>query len=370
MCLKARCVVWCRAFLYIYYCINYCAGVGFGALIVMIGCGLNVLYRSSARCSEVEMNLASIGNTPLVELTKLALNGGRLFAKCEHMNPSGSHKDRTYLNIVTVLEGEGAIHKGMTLVDCSTGNGGAALAWIGREKGYKVKIFMPEGMTQERKDQIHAYGASFIETPKETFLIGAADAAREYVQRHSDGHMFFLDQSSTLLNKFAWHACGEEIVSALNRVSMTPDYFICSIGTGGTFCGIAEVLKRDYPMIKTVGIEVDSSAPLYSARRGLEFEHCPHNLMGLGAGEVSINTVTELIDDVVVVAGDAAWDRMKAFVVEDEFDIGPTCGANLIVCEHLAQLNQGKNIVTVFFDNAWKYKSRWGGVYPEYVEIK
>ena len=316
------------------------------------------------------MNLAGVGNTPLVELTKLSFDGSRLFAKCEHMNPSGSHKDRTYLNIITVLENEGAIHKGMTLVDCSTGNGGAALAWIGKEKGYAVKIFMPEGMTQERKDQIHGYGASVVETPKEAFLTGAVNLAREYVQRHPEGQVFFLDQSSTLLNKLAWHACGQEIVSALSEYSLIPDYFICSIGTGGTFCGIAEVLKREYPMIKTIGIEVESSAPLYAARRSLVFEHCPHNLMGLGAGVLSINTVPELIDEVMVVAGDAAWERMRAFIAEGEFGIGPTCGANLMVCEHIARLNQGKIIVTVFFDSAWKYKSRWDGVYPEYAEIK
>lgn len=316
------------------------------------------------------MSLDDIGNTPLVELKKLAFNGGRLFSKCEYMNPSGSHKDRTYLNIITSLEREGVIGKGMTLVDCSTGNGGAALAWIGQEKGYSVIIFMPEGMTQERKDQIRSYGAQVIETPKESFLAGAVDAAREYVKDKNAKEVCFLDQSSTLLNQSAWHACGNEIVEAFRCYGVVPDYFVCSLGTGGTFSGIAEVLKRQYKNIRTVGIEVKSSAPLYAAREGLEFEHHPHNLMGLGAGVLSVNTRPELIDEVVVVEGDAAWDRMRLFISENEYAIGPTCGANLLVCEHIASMTKGLNILTLFFDSVWKYKSRWEGIYPEYVEAK
>lgn len=87
------------------------------------------------------MKLADIGNTPLVEVSGLLQNGNRLFSKCEYMNPSGSHKDRTYLYIINTMEQQGVIKKGMTLIDCSTGNGGAALAWVGREKGYKVVVF-------------------------------------------------------------------------------------------------------------------------------------------------------------------------------------------------------------------------------------
>lgn len=97
------------------------------------------------------MRLADIVNTPLVELEGFLSHGNRLFVKCEYLNPSSSHKDRTYLHMITALEKAGAIKSGMMLVDSSTGNGGAALAWIGRERGYYVKVFMPEGMTEERK---------------------------------------------------------------------------------------------------------------------------------------------------------------------------------------------------------------------------
>ncbi|PMV22287.1 MULTISPECIES: cysteine synthase family protein [unclassified Pseudomonas] len=312
------------------------------------------------------MKLTDIGRTPLIELASLSINGGRCFSKCEFLNPSGSHKDRTYLSIINGLEKIGAIQPGMTLVDSSTGNGGAALAWIGRLKGYKIKIFMPEGMTQERKVQIRSLGAEIIETPKEGFLSGAVLAARRYQAEQLNEQVFFLDQSNNLLNKAAWADCGEEIVEALRHQHVVPDFFVCSIGTGGTFSGIAEVLKCEYREIRTVAIEVNKSAPLYSERNNLTFEHRPHNLMGLGGGVLSTNTVSALVDEVRVVDGNEAWVRMKQFIEHERVPVGPTCGANLLVCEEVALTHQKKNIVTVFFDSSWKYASRWDGFYPEY----
>ncbi|SDS98546.1 cysteine synthase A [Pseudomonas cedrina] len=315
------------------------------------------------------MKLADIGNTPFLELTTLSSNGNRCFSKCEFLNPSGSHKDRTYLNIVSRLESAGVIKPGITLIDCSTGNGGAALAWIGNVKGYKVKIFMPEGMTDERKAQILDFGAEIVETPKDGFLSGAVLEAKRYLTGCSSKTHYFLDQSSSLLNKEAWGSCGNEIATALKAMKVVPDFFVCSIGTGGTFSGIAEVLKREYRNIKTVGIEVSSSAPLYSARNNLNFEHCHHNLMGLGAGILSANTVCELVDEVRIINGADAWARMKKFINEENIPIGPTCGANILICEALAKEVYNKNIITLFFDSSWKYASRRDGIYPEYNEV-
>lgn len=228
---------------------------------------------------------------------------------------------------------------------------------------------MPEGMTEERKAQILSFGAEIVETPKEGFLLGAVLEAKRYLAECSSGGHYFLDQSNSVLNREAWSVCGDEIVASLKAMSVVPDFFVCSIGTGGTFSGIAEVLRREYGNIKTVGIEVSSSAPLYSERNNLHFEHCSHNLMGLGAGVLSVNTISELIDEVRVVNGSDAWARMKKFVREEKISIGPTCGANLLICEELAKKFYEKNIITLFFDSSWKYVSRWDGVYPEYSEV-
>lgn len=100
-------------------------------------------------------------------------------------------------------------------------------------------------MTEERKEQIYSFGGEIIETPKESFLKGAVEAATEYSNHQKN--IFFLNQSDTTLNKDAWHSCGEEIVIKMNEINKEPDYFICSIGTGGTFSGIAEILKNRLP---------------------------------------------------------------------------------------------------------------------------
>lgn len=316
------------------------------------------------------MELKDIGSTPLIEIDGLSAKGNRFFSKCEFLNPSGSHKDRTYLNIISRLEMSGAISPGMTLIDCSTGNGGAALAWIGRLKGYRVKVFMPEGMTDERKAQIFSFGADIIETPSDGFLPASVCAAKRYLEQQRHGECYFLDQSSSLLNKEAWFECGEEIIGALMELDVVPDFFVCSIGTGGTFSGIAEVLKRKYEAITTVGIEVSSSAPLFAGRHNIPFEHHPHNLMGLGGGVLSDNTTLELVDEVRLVEGRDAWARMKKFIQDEEVPIGPTCGANLIICDEISTAFSNKNVVTLFFDSSWKYASRWDGVYPLYSEVR
>lgn len=313
-----------------------------------------------------ELELHHVGNTRLHRVNSIDANSNTIFAKCEFMNPTGSHKDRTFLHMVTELEAAGKIEPGMTLVDCSTGNGGAALAWVGKKKGYNVKIFMPEGMTEERKIQIRELGAEIIETDKSLFLSGSVQAAKDYMVDKSPQSFYFLDQGSSLLNKTAWLQCGNEIVNQLDEKNIIPDYFVCSIGTGGTFSGISEVLKARYSNLKTIGIEVDKSAPLYAKKNNLEFAHKPHNMMGLGAGVLSCNTNESVIDEVVTVDGENSWGRMKKFIEDEQLGIGPTCGANLLVCEQLSQKVSGKTIITLFFDSAWKYKSRWSGVYPEY----
>lgn len=313
-----------------------------------------------------QLELDQVGNTPMHRVSSINLNGNTVFAKCEFMNPTGSHKDRTFLYMVNKLESEGKIRPGMTLVDCSTGNGGAALAWVGKKKGYDVKIFMPEGMTDERKAQIYEYGAELFETEKSLFLNGAVQAAQDFVRGKDPRKIYFLDQGSNLLNKAAWLECGNEIVRYLESEDVVPDYFVCSIGTGGTFSGISEVLKSRFPNISTVGIEVDKSAPLYAKKNNMEFTHAPHNMMGLGAGVLSSNTNESVVDDIVIVNGEKSWSRMKQFIVEEKLGIGPTCGANLLVCEELCRMLQGKVVITLFFDSSWKYKSRWSGVYPEY----
>jgi cysteine synthase len=307
-----------------------------------------------------------IGGTELCELKAVARDGtARILAKCEYRNPTGSHKDRIFHFMIDELERRGEISPGWTLVECSTGNGGAALAHAGLRRGYRVLIVMPAGMTTERTTQIRAFGAEVVETPPDGFLLASEDFARAYVAEHP--RSYFLDQSTNPLNRCAWRACGQEIIDALAGDPV--DCFVCSIGTGGTFSGIAAALKAAYPALCTVAVEADRSAPLRAKRRGEPFRHRPHNLIGLGPGRIPPNVREDLVDDVRVVSGADSWAMMKRLIGEERLFVGPTAGANVHVARQVAaELGPGRTVLTVLFDSAWKYFSVWDGVYPAYTE--
>jgi cysteine synthase len=308
----------------------------------------------------------SIGNTELHRIRHLLPdNAAALYAKCEFRNPTGSHKDRVFNYMIDALEQSCVIRPGMRLVECSTGNGGAALAQVGKNRGYEIVIIMPRGMTTERKMQIAAFGAEIIETDPNAFLEGSENCAREYVRNHPNS--FFLDQSTNELNWQAWRLCGREIIAQLRSLELVPDAFVCSIGTGGTFSGIAHELKRVFPRMRTVAVEVDRSAPLHAKRAGTPFVHTRHNLMGLGPGKVGINVREDLIDEVRTVAQEAGWAAMKDLISKESLFTGPTAGSNVHVAEQVCrELGPDRCVITVLFDSAWKYFSVWGGGYAEY----
>ncbi|HZP53957.1 cysteine synthase family protein [Actinocrinis sp.] len=305
-------------------------------------------------------------HTELRELKQLAEpDAARIFVKCEFLNPTGSHKDRVFSYMIDQLEAEGTIRPGQTLVECSTGNGGAALSRVCRDRGYQAVIIMPEGMTEERRKQIASFGGTIIETSQDGFLLESEDTARRYVQEHPGSH--FLDQSTNDLNWKSWRSCGQEIVAELRARDVVPDHFICSIGTGGTFTGIADILKQQYPDIVTTAVEVDRSAALYAKRHGLPFEHHTHNMMGLGPGKVPSNLREELVDRVELISGDDGWTTMKRLIAEEGLFVGPTAGGNVFAAQRLARtLPPQTVVVTVLFDSAWKYFSVWEGQYPKY----
>jgi cysteine synthase len=311
-------------------------------------------------------DVVTVGNTQLYRITQIAQPGAAaVYAKCEFRNPTGSHKDRVFHHIIGELEKAGEIQPGMTLVDCSTGNGGAALAQAGLSRGYRVVVITPEGMTMERKMQIQTLGATIVETPPTGFLDIAEDTARSYVAEHPDS--YYLDQSSNRLNREAWRACGDEIVREFSTLGLTVDMFVCSIGTGGTFSGIAETLKASFPDMRTVAVEVDKSAPLYAKRQGATFHHEPHNLMGLGPGKIALNLREDLVDEVTLVSGVDSWQTMKTLISTEKLFVGPTAGGNVYTAQRYArELGAGRNIVTVLFDSAWKYFSVWDGNYDRY----
>jgi cysteine synthase A len=222
---------------------------------------------------------------------------------------------------------------------------------------------MPAGMTIERKTQIRAFGAEIVETDPDGFLLRAEAEARGYVRRHP--RSYFLDQSTNLLNGQAWREVGQEIAADFRARGQRVDTFVCSIGTGGTFSGIAAALRAEFPGLATVAVEVDVSAPLLAKREHRPFRHRPHSLMGLGPGKIPPNVREDLIDEVRTVSGPAAWSMMKRLIAEEKLFTGPTAGANVhVAAEVAAALPAGGCVLTVLFDSAWKYVSVWDGDYP------
>lgn len=318
---------------------------------------------ASAQAGRGSGIIAAIGGTEMCRLRHVVPPGGAdVYAKCEFRNPTGSHKDRIFNYMIDALERRGEIAPGWTLAECSTGNGGAALAQVGLARGYRVVVLMPAGMTIERKIQIRAFGAEIIETDPDGFLLLAEDKARDYVRRHP--RSYFLDQSTNPLNWQAWRKAGQEIAAEFRRLGRPVDRFVCSIGSGGTFSGIADALRAEFPGLVTVAVEVDASAPLRAKRDRLPFRHRPHNLMGLGPGKIPPNAREELIDEVRTVSGEQAWAMMKRLIAEEKLFTGPTAGANAHVAAQVAaERPPGESIVTVLFDSAWKYVSVWDGDY-------
>ncbi len=308
-----------------------------------------------------------VGNTPFIQIQGLAEDGiAGIWGKCEFLNPTGTPKDRLYTYIIEQLEQTQQIQPGMTLVDASTGNGGGALARAAKQKGYKSVIVMPQGMTQERKNMIHSWDGQIIESPPDEFLVGSEKVALRYVAEHPKA--YYLNQAATPLNWQSMRSIGKEIVAECKQLNLKPDVFVCSIGTGGTYTGVATELENAFPGLLKVGIEVDNSAPLFAKRNAQSFRHRPHNLMGLGPGKIGGNLNENLVDEVVTVSGDEAWQMMKK-LVKQNIETGPTSGANILVAtEYARRLGSSGTVATVLFDAAWKYISIWDGRYQYYQD--
>lgn len=299
--------------------------------------------------------LGEIGNTPLVEINYPG--HATILAKAEFLNPTGSHKDRPYLRMVEAMERDGKIAPGRsTLVDYTTGNAGPALAYVGKEKGYRVIVVMPENMTLERIDQIRYYGAELILTDAKEFVRGARMKAEEIVRDNAD-HVL-LNQSDNRENTNACRDIGREVTEFLAQEGKSLSAFVGAIGTGALISGVALALREDDPKVKVVGFEPIESPSSFAAKLGIPFKHRDHNLIGTGPGKVASNTDLELIDCVELI-GKNERDEGKKLLRGLKLWLGHTSAAGLCVAKKIARvLGEGNgNVLTIFYDAGWKYYS-------------
>jgi len=290
-----------------------------------------------------------IGSTPLVRLNRLSKPGSAtIYAKVESFNPGGSIKDRICLNMINEAERLGKLKPGGTIVEPTSGNTGIGLALVAAVRGYKLILVMPESMSMERASLLSSYGAQLVLTAAWEGMKGSIKEAESIVAQNPSYYM--PDQFSNPANP-AMHrkTTGPEIVDALDgRV----DAFVAAVGTGGTITGCGEVIKERNPAAKIVAVEPAGSPVLSGGDPG------PHKIQGIGAGFVPKVLNRTLLDRVVTVTDDEAYQTAKLLAKKEGLLVGISAGANVFAAQKIAEeLGPGKNVVTILCDTGERYIS-------------
>lgn len=292
-----------------------------------------------------------IGNTPLVQLTKIEQAEGlkaRLLAKIEYFNPGGSAKDRIALSMIEQAERSGALKPGGIIVEPTSGNTGIGLAWIAAIKGYRIILTMPETMSIERRKLLRALGAELILTPGKEGMKGAIAKAHE-IEASTPG-VFIPMQFENQANPEAHRTTTAQEV--WTDTDGQVDIFIAGVGTGGTISGTAEGLKAHNPNIKAIAVEPAASAVLSGNKPGA------HKIQGIGAGFIPGNFHREIIDEIITVNDDDAIATAR-LAAKEGILVGISSGAALNAAIQVAKRpeNSGKTIVVLLPDTGERYLS-------------
>lgn len=288
-----------------------------------------------------------IGKTPIIKINNMVdKNCADVYVKLEKFNPGGSTKDRAALGMVEEAERQGLLKEGYTIVEPTSGNTGIGLAFIGRLKGYKVIIVMPETMSKERRDLIKAYGAELILTEGSKGMQGAIEKAMEY--KDKEGY-FIPQQFENEANvKKHYETTAEEIYEDLSDL----DYVVAGVGTGGTIVGVAKKLKEKNKNIKAIAIEPKTSAVIEGGKPG------PHNIQGIGAGFIPSIYDGSVIDEVIAVSDEDSIKTAKEFVEKEGVLLGISSGAAIYAAIEIAKkIGKGKKVLAIAPDGGEKYIS-------------
>jgi cysteine synthase A len=291
-----------------------------------------------------------VGRTPMVELTRLGIDGGaQLFAKLESFNPGGSVKDRIGVAMIEAAEREGRIEPGVsTIVEATSGNTGIALAFVCAAKGYQLILTMPQGMSREREGLLRLYGARVEVTESLGGMNEAVDAARAFA---SDENTFLPDQFSNPANPdIHRRTTGPEIWEAMDG---HVDVFVTGVGTGGTITGAGELLKSRNPACRIVAVEPSSSPVLSGGLPG------PHKIQGIGAGFVPAVLNREVVDEIVAVDDEDAIETARLLARREGVLTGISGGAAVWASLQIARRRESGSarIVTVLPDSGERYVS-------------
>ena len=294
----------------------------------------------------------TIGKTPLIKLGKIKKIFnlyGDIIALYEGVNPAGSIKDRVGLKMIEDYEKLGKINKDTVIIEPTSGNTGIGLALVCAQRGYKLKIVMPDNMSKERILLMRAYGAEVILTDGKNGMQGAIDKANDLC-KEIEGSII-AGQFDNLSNPEAHYlTTGPQIYEATDGKI---DFLVCGVGTGGTITGTGKYLKEKNPNIKVIAIEPNTSAVLSGDKKG------PHGLQGIGAGFIPSVLDTSIYDEIIRVSDKDAFDHMKLLATEEGILSGISSGASLYGAIEIAKRkeNEGKQIVVVLPDTGTRYLS-------------
>lgn len=290
-----------------------------------------------------------VGRTPLVEISGLEGQKARIAVKVESFNPGGSVKDRIALSMIEDAEARGVLAPGETIIEPTSGNTGVGLAWIGRVKGYRVILTMPETMSRERRSLLKAYGAELVLTPGTEGMKGAIRKAEEL--RAATPGAIILGQFVNPANPAAHEKyTGEEI---WNDTEGQVDIFIAGAGTGGTVSGTGRALKRHKPEVRIIAVEPAGSPVLTEGHAG------PHKIQGIGAGFVPDTLDRSVVDEVLAVADESAFEGMRLLSRREGILAGISSGAAFSAALEVARReeNAGKLVVALLPDTGERYLS-------------
>jgi cysteine synthase len=300
--------------------------------------------------SEIVNNvLELVGNTPLVRLNKVVLDGwATVLGKLESLNPAGSIKDRTALAMIQAAENQGKLNPGCTIVEPTSGNTGIGLAMIAAVKGYRLIVTMPEDVGVERQALLKRFGAELMLTPSAEGMSGAVSAAKMLIFDHPD--YFMPQQFENPANpEIHRRTTAMEIIAATKgRV----DALVAGVGTGGTITGVGEVLRKEIPGVKIIAVEPAGSPLLSKGKSG------PHRILGIGASFVPSVLNRSILDEIIAVDDTDAYETSLRLARGEGLLVGISAGANVWAALKVAQqLGQGRVVVTILPDTGERYLS-------------
>jgi cysteine synthase len=290
-----------------------------------------------------------VGETPMLRLRKLVpADSADVFAKLEYLNPGGSVKDRAAIGIIRRAEREGKLTPGGTIVEATAGNTGIGLALIGVNRGYKVKLFVPENFSQEKVIIMRALGAEVERTPDAEGMSGAIRWAKELVAREKNA--FMAAQFENMANPdYHYETTAAEM---LEQMDGKIDAVVLGCGTCGTFTGVARYMKEHAPGVLAVAVETQGSV-LGGGEPG------PHKVEGIGASFIPATFDSSVCDEIIAVTDENAFETVKRLATEEGVLAGSSGGAAMYAALQVAsRLGAGKRVATIIPDSAERYLSK------------